>query len=518
VQLFGEGDLDAVLRDRMRQLMNQVQSEDKDYLLNVNETEFVRHLVEKYRVEPLVVHVEQLSATEREENIPAERVNDFRYLPQSGRVYRKQVIRYHIPFSGTPELLKFKPSSGLIWSANVGEQSGEILHDVVVWDDDAGRMNRDREQFLKNLKIRVGDSTSEVQGFNQRLEGEVTRIVQSRKAELWKNLSLVESLGVPLKKSSNVPSTFAVPPPQKRSIAPNALEAFRWTAASGMVGLGVPVGYSTSLLNRVSADGSLGVGLASGPRQQAEYWTPSTGWVGLGFLRGGSSSEALSVSANGSVIVGNGDVNGFGQAFRWTQTTGMVGLGNLPGGGFNSSANGVSPDGSAVVGVASGPAGQEAFRWTQSAGMVGLGLLNGNGPTIANAVSNGGSIVVGNASTGGSSTEAFIWDSIHGMRGLEDVLIADFGLNLAGWSLTDATDISADGRTIVGEGFNPDGNHEGWIANLTPTPAPPTLVMSFILAGSYCVGWCCKRLTSRKRWASDVKSANVLSCLNGSGL
>ena len=38
-----------------------------------------------------------------------------------------------------------------------------------------------------------------------------------------------------------------------------------------------------------------------------------------------------------------------------------------------------------------------------------------------------------------------------------------FGLDLGGWHLRHAYDISDDGKTIVGYGLNPDGNREAWI-------------------------------------------------------
>jgi probable HAF family extracellular repeat protein len=105
---------------------------------------------------------------------------------------------------------------------------------------------------------------------------------------------------------------------------------------------------------------------------EAFRWTQATGMVGLGDLPGSDfSSRATGVSADGSVVVGESDsANGL-EAFRWTEGTGMVGLGYLPGGGFNSRALGVSADGSVVVGISYSANGYEAeaFIWNISQGM-----------------------------------------------------------------------------------------------------------------------------------------------------
>jgi hypothetical protein len=46
------------------------------------------------------------------------------------------------------------------------------------------------------------------------------------------------------------------------------------------------------------------------------------------------------------------------------------------------------------------------------------------------------------------------------------VLVDRYGLDLAGWTLTEATGVSADGSVIVGNGTNPEGRFEAWIATL----------------------------------------------------
>jgi probable HAF family extracellular repeat protein len=225
----------------------------------------------------------------------------------------------------------------------------------------------------------------------------------------------------------------------------------------------------------ISADGSVVVGGAnSSLGTQAYRWTAETGIVGLGDLEGGEVyANAWGVSGDGRVVVGSGSREFAEEAFRWTEEEGMVGLGTLPGMTW-SIAWAANRDGSVIVGDSFNPdIAYEAFRWTAETGLVGLGDLPG-GMVLSRAfaVSADGSIIVGGAGTD-LGDEAFLWDAAHGMRNLRQVLVDDFGLGdaLGGWVLRSAADISADGRVIVGVGTNPDGNREAWRAVLVPEPS-----------------------------------------------
>ncbi|MCP5059800.1 MAG: PEP-CTERM sorting domain-containing protein [bacterium] len=67
------------------------------------------------------------------------------------------------------------------------------------------------------------------------------------------------------------------------------------------------------------------------------------------------------------------------------------------------------------------------------------------------------------------------------MRSLREVLVSDFGLDLAGWSLTIARDVTADGRVVTGWGTNPNGNQEAWIA-VIPEPSMLMLLALSVVA------------------------------------
>jgi hypothetical protein len=100
--------------------------------------------------------------------------------------------------------------------------------------------------------------------------------------------------------------------------------------------------------------------------------------------------------------------------------------------------------------------------------MTGLGVLQGEGTSGAGAVSGDGSVIVGSSVDWFSSPfpEVFVWNETAGMRSLRGVLVDDLGLDLTGWRLTSAAGISDEGLTIVGNGVNPNGASEGWIAVL----------------------------------------------------
>lgn len=250
------------------------------------------------------------------------------------------------------------------------------------------------------------------------------------------------------------------------------VEAFRWTLATGMVGLGyLPGGESSSVASGVSGDGSVVAGVSTSNISpswgEAFRWTESTGLVGLGVLPGNEipASVTWGMSADGAVVIGwAGSENGR-EAFRWRESDGMVGMGDLPAGSFDSWATGASADGSVIVGLALNP-GVTSFRWTAATGMLDVGRPPGGNYSQAWGVSADGSVIVGDAGVAGERVPT-IWDESSGMRNLVDVLVElGLGPEMAGWDLEQATAVSADGLTVVGWGYNPAGYEEAWVANL----------------------------------------------------
>lgn len=263
-------------------------------------------------------------------------------------------------------------------------------------------------------------------------------------------------------------------------------EAVAWDPVVGTRALGdLAGGAFASRANGIDSNGTTIVGTATGHLgERAVVWAGGAGPEPLvGLDSDMYESGANDVSADGSKVAGNryplGGTSEDGTAVLWDRATSEAYvLGDLPGGGVYSVANAISADGSAVVGSSTSSFGEQAFLWTAADGMIGLGFMGTGRLTQAAATSVDGRVVVGAGWTtsvySATALEAFVWTPDDGMQALA-ALLASSGVDLDGWHLTAATDVSSDGAVVVGYGQNPDGRTEAFLA-LIPEPSAALLV------------------------------------------
>lgn len=286
--------------------------------------------------------------------------------------------------------------------------------------------------------------------------------------------------------------------------------AYRFVRGSpdGAVDLGVLAGGMSSRANDVSDDGYAVVGEADTPDGlRAFRWTPDQGLISLGVLYAGDvSSRAVGVSADGNVVVGistSSDI--INRGFLWRASSGMR---NLP----LDRVSGVSADGNTVVGEAESMSfgATVATRWT-IAGAQALGALIGDDTSFGNGISRDGLVVVGTSGIGGvNARRGFRWASgtMYDLTGLAaafntnsdgSVVVGTAelgyggntcsggaaagwrlgqevqymacewlppGVVTQGWLLDFASDISDDATLVAGDGHNPGGGAQGWVAVL----------------------------------------------------
>jgi uncharacterized membrane protein len=80
------------------------------------------------------------------------------------------------------------------------------------------------------------------------------------------------------------------------------------------------------------------------------------------------------------------------------------------------------------------------------------------------AASTDGSIIVGASNTSSTTTEAVQWNASGAVQRIAEILTAA-GTSLSGWTLTNASDVSGNGKVVIGSGTQ-GGAPKYWIARL----------------------------------------------------
>jgi uncharacterized membrane protein len=184
------------------------------------------------------------------------------------------------------------------------------------------------------------------------------------------------------------------------------------------------------------------------------------------------------VSADGNTVYGAMFfVPGGERPFRYTDEAGYTVFNEEEIIGLGARVRDVSLDQRVFIGrVFTGGFGgpfDTAYRWTQERGFEHLlDVVSSPGLTGDQAfgISADGNIIVGAIAIQNEPQPedmiAAIWDETRGWRRIEQILI-DSGIDMTGWSLFTAADISDDGRIVVGTGINPDGHGEAWLVDLS---------------------------------------------------
>lgn len=212
-KIFAERDLSEFLRKRVDDMHSEVENEAENYILNVNEIEYIKHITNRYSIDTIDLKYREVSVSSSEKELPAE------YFPpyfdvRRGQRYKTDVIKYHIPYTGNSELLKFKPSSCLLWTRDVIDEDNCVCFEIINFQNDVEQIKREANHIIDSIRSQLANVLSEINTHNLSLESQVRSRFESRKHRLLKKNSLVASLGVPIKKRSDLPSTFAIKAPQ----------------------------------------------------------------------------------------------------------------------------------------------------------------------------------------------------------------------------------------------------------------------------------------------------------------
>lgn len=207
---FFEKDEHLYDQELVNKINNTIQSANKEYILNIDEEEYITYLEDKYKFVPLEID-------RKSENIAEPIIKkDLRNSWELGGIYSVDVYYFKISYSytGSKELFRINPSTKTITYYNISLESDNTVSFVIQLTKlEENSFMRAKDEAYSSAFANVSNINKFVTNWNNRLRDIIKRQFKAVKDKYIKENSFFAAINVKTnKETSNV---FSVPTVKK---------------------------------------------------------------------------------------------------------------------------------------------------------------------------------------------------------------------------------------------------------------------------------------------------------------
>ncbi|MEJ7578320.1 MAG: hypothetical protein WKF74_15095 [Pyrinomonadaceae bacterium] len=213
-KICAEKRLNEFLHQQDVKLEAQIDQESDDYINNVDEASYIKYLSDRYSLDTPYLDFDKREVSSGRKNVPAEDFPYGQFNVRSGRSYLMGVVTFHIPCSGDVNLLPYYSDNFLVHNGPIGyTEDNHLCFEITDFYDDLERVKLSSHSVINNIGTLSSGLIREIEEYNYGLERKIKRFIEERKKKIS---SIVQVLGVPIKKRENLSSSYAVPTPESR--------------------------------------------------------------------------------------------------------------------------------------------------------------------------------------------------------------------------------------------------------------------------------------------------------------
>ena len=234
MQPFRDGVSQSTFANHLKQLIQDIQSLENEYVLNVSAVELQEYYFDKGKIDPLVLHADEYYiAAQESTQIDVSHDFDRGVFPGERAIVQGTRLIVGIPFQGDPLLWKLRPSTYSI--GGHGHPSIDIRDKHVYLEfsfpDDSPNSNQLKatiDRQIKSLTDSVGHLANDVSSHNLKAKSEIKTAIERKLTLAKSTATAVWDLGIPIKRRDE-PPTFAVPAKRRKSPATPQVKAKKRT-------------------------------------------------------------------------------------------------------------------------------------------------------------------------------------------------------------------------------------------------------------------------------------------------
>lgn len=208
---FNEWQADSVFKAVFQEIEKEITSMPKDYVLGVDEDEYVNYLTAKYSIDPVTVYFD----SEDVELYKEEKRTRYNEIYRWNESYSEYIFNIYLNYSGESDIFRIHPSQSFKWT--IGGQVSSIFLEsksllrlqFSLFKQDETEFMRKKASVISNTFMNLNTINQEVIHFNNSLESDITNIFHRIKQGYHKDNDFFKSINVRTVKNNT--NTYKVP-------------------------------------------------------------------------------------------------------------------------------------------------------------------------------------------------------------------------------------------------------------------------------------------------------------------
>lgn len=203
--------------ERRSSIISKINSVQQNELLNMSVEQYIEYLFSHYELDYPTIDSTSPRISSYEADISGTRFPmEFGILDRN-KMFKRDIIVFHIAFDGDISLLHYQPSSFYLSGVPaVTIRNTEFLFEYINFYNDSDRIKREFQSDLGSFLNCYNSLASDFRDYNNSLKDFIRKEITNRREALLRKNNFLSSFEIPFKEKENISQTFNIPPPKLR--------------------------------------------------------------------------------------------------------------------------------------------------------------------------------------------------------------------------------------------------------------------------------------------------------------
>jgi hypothetical protein len=229
--LFQGSPVYALIQDIQTGAMDHLKRQNENAILNTPTDDLVAGLVAAYTPHVPELRESETWVDEKEatSEVPIRGYDIYMDRSRGTRTVLSHLVSFHVPFDGDGSLFNIEPSSRTIPGPAADVLGQELIIKVVTDRKTQEQVRQEYDGQIQSIKQHLSTLRNDLRTVTGQIEPSARNYVEQRKEQLLRSKDLVASLGFPMKRRAEAPTTYRAPQVRRKltPVKPQTVAPFK---------------------------------------------------------------------------------------------------------------------------------------------------------------------------------------------------------------------------------------------------------------------------------------------------